>query len=91
MASINEFKHETLQDNQAIIDYLKVLTEGFESGELVFRNEKEQILLQPHSMIQLEVKAKKKDRKVKMSLKMSWTEEISAEEDNHKLIIDSKL
>lgn len=91
MAAVNEFKHETLQDTRAIIEYLKILTEGFESGELTFRSDREQIIMKPEGMIQLEVKAKKKDRKAKLSLKLHWKERTSAEEDNDQLIINSKM
>ena len=90
MSSINEFKHETLQDSNSIAEYLKVLKDGFDSGELVFRNDKEQILLKPEGMVQLEVKAKKKDRKAKLSIKFSWKENAVDENDDN-LIINSKL
>ncbi len=91
MSVISEFKHETLQDTDSITEYLKVITEGFESGEIVFKNDKEQILLHPDGMIELEIKAKKKDKKVKLSLKLKWKEKTSAEEDQNRLIIDTKI
>ncbi len=90
MAAINEFKHETLQDTISITEYLKVITEGFENGEIVFRNDKEMILLHPDGMIDLEIKAKKKDKKVKLSVKFKWKEKTSAGEDQNRLIIDTK-
>jgi amphi-Trp domain-containing protein len=91
MAAMKEFKHETLQECGAISEYLKVLNEGFETGQLVFRNEKEQIILRPDGMVQMEVKAKKKDRKIKLSLKFYWKEKeaLGAKEDS--LVINSKV
>jgi amphi-Trp domain-containing protein len=91
MSSINEFKHESLQDCNSIADYLKVITEGFQNGELMFRNDKEQILLRPDGMIQMEVKARKKDKKVKLSVKLYWKESLSASDNDDYLVIDSNL
>lgn len=91
MASINEFKHETLQDTKSIIEYLKILTEGFENGELVFRNDREQILLNPEGMIQMEVKARKKEKKGKLSIKFYWKEQPVSDSDEDVFIINSKI
>ena len=90
MSQINEFKHETLQDKDSISDYLKVLTEGFENGQLTFRNEKEQIILKPEGTVQLEVKAKKKDKKAKLSVKFYWKEKDEIDPKNDTLVINSK-
>jgi amphi-Trp domain-containing protein len=90
MAS-SEFKHETLQDVDAISEYLKILTDGFENKELIFRNDREQILLKPDGMIELEVKAKKKDGKVKLAIKFNWKEREPGKDEEEKLVINSKL
>lgn len=90
MAS-NEFKFESVQDNKSISEYLKVLTEGFENGELYFKNGNEQILLKPEGMLNLEVKAKQKDNKTKLSIKFSWKESENNSNKDNKLIINSKI
>jgi len=90
MSLINEFKHETLQEQKSISEYLKVLTEGFENGQLIFRNEKEHIILKPEGTVQLEVKAKKKDKKVKLSIKFYWKEKDDKENNEDILVINSK-
>jgi amphi-Trp domain-containing protein len=91
MSSIDEFKHESLQDRESISKYLKTLTDGFQASELIFRNDVEQIILNPEGMIQMELKAKRKDKKVKLSLKLEWKERPHTGDKEDKLVIDSKL
>ncbi|PIP71702.1 MAG: amphi-Trp domain-containing protein [Nitrospinae bacterium CG22_combo_CG10-13_8_21_14_all_47_10] len=72
--SDDEFKHESIQDTELIIKYLKALTEGFQSGKLIFGTKQKKFILEPNGLLRLGISAKRKDRKVKVSLKASWTE-----------------
>lgn len=69
-----EFKHESLQDCESIVKYLNALSEGFHNGSLLFGAKQKQMVLEPHGLLNLEVKAKQKDRKVKFSIKLGWSE-----------------
>ncbi len=69
-----EFKHESLQDPRSVGKYLKVLMEGIESGHLSFNQDGQDIMFSPQGVIHIDVKAKKKDGKAKLSLKFSWRE-----------------
>lgn len=81
----NEFKHESLQDSQTIVKYINALAEGFASGRLALGNNGNPIVLQPSGMLKLDLKAKRKDGRMKLSVKISWKEE-----DEEKKQIDSK-
>lgn len=72
--SEDEFKHESIQDTDLIIKYLNALTEGFENGKLIFGTKQKKFILEPNGLLKLGISAKRKGRKVKISLKASWTE-----------------
>jgi len=72
--SEDEFKHESIQDTELIIKYLKALTEGFQNGKLLFGTRQKKFILEPNGLLRMGVSAKRKDRKVKINLKVSWTE-----------------
>jgi len=68
----SEFIHESVQNNTTIIEYLQALMEGFEKKQIAFDTLDKQIVLQPNNLIELEIKAKKRDGKNKISIKLSW-------------------
>jgi amphi-Trp domain-containing protein len=71
----NRFKHQSLQDAEAIGNYLSALKEGFENGALVFSTNGDRMVLKPQGLVNLELEAKRKGDGVKLSLKFRWTEE----------------
>ncbi len=73
--SDDEFKHESLQDSKLIVKYLNALSEGFQNGRLLFGTKQQKFVLEPNGLLKVVVGAKRKDRKVKINLKISWTEE----------------
>jgi len=85
-----EFRHESLQDCESIVKYLKALMEGFESGHLQLANGGEPIVLEPTGLLKLDLKARRKDDRNKLSIKVSWKDEdISEQIDANPLVIDS--
>jgi amphi-Trp domain-containing protein len=88
---INDFKHESLQDRESIVKYINALREGFESGQLVLGNNGNRIILEPAGMIKLDLKAKRKDGRIKLTVKINWREKSEEEKEEEKpLIIESK-
>ncbi|HEO66222.1 MAG TPA: amphi-Trp domain-containing protein [Spirochaetes bacterium] len=89
--STEEFKHESLQDKESIVEYFNALSEGFSKGRLAFANKEKQIIFEPKGLLKLDVKAKRKNDKVKFSLKVSWKEEaIDKKKDTGSLVIGLK-
>jgi amphi-Trp domain-containing protein len=75
MATIDEFKHESLQDSQTIAKYLDALKQAFQSGVLEFSNDRGRLQLQPNGLLGFEIDAKKKGGQVKVKLKFAWKED----------------
>lgn len=91
MAEANEFKHESLQDSQSIVRYLRAICDGFEKGQLNLANGGDGMSLEPSGLLKLDLKAKRKDGRIKLSLKISWKEaEELPEPDEHPLRIEPK-
>ena len=80
--SPNRFKHQSLQDAEAIGKYLAALKEGFENGALVFSTNGNRMVLNPQGLVNLELEAKRKGGDIKLSLKFRWSEEKSEEPEN---------
>ncbi len=73
MAQANdEFKYESLQDRETIVKYLNALKDGFIKGKISLGNKEKKIVLEPKGLLSLEVRAKKKNDRVKIALKVSW-------------------
>jgi amphi-Trp domain-containing protein len=86
-----EFRHESLQDCQSIVKYLKAITQGFESGHLALANGGEPIVLEPKGLLRLDLKARRKEDRIKLSIKVTWKEDEASEEvDTKPLVIDSQ-
>ena len=77
----NQFRHESLQDTNAVVKYLKALAEGIEKGTLQFRDEESEIVLEPGGMIRFGLEAQKKSDRYALSLKMSWKQRSSKRRD----------
>lgn len=89
MGSDEDFKHESLQDSESIVKYLQALTKGFEQGHIVFGSEYQRVEFNPHGLVKLDVKAKRKKKDTKISIKLSWKgeEEIVSRNNPDKLVI----
>jgi len=67
-----EFSHESLQDTASIGKYLEALAEGFRSGHLDFSSGKEAIHLTPTGLLELSLKAKRKNGEARVRLEVAW-------------------
>jgi amphi-Trp domain-containing protein len=89
--SNDDFKHESLQDCESIVKYLQAISEGLQNGHLVLANGESPIELRPHGLLKLDLKARRKDGRMKLSFKISWKEhELPKEGEATPLIINSK-
>jgi amphi-Trp domain-containing protein len=88
MAQKNNFEYESVQDVTSIQRFLKSLTEGFEKGQIKFNSQEEELVLNPEGLLDFKIRAKLKDDKSKIELKISWKKSPSQTE-NQKLSIGS--
>jgi len=85
-----EFKHESLQDRETIVKYLTALGEGFKDGKILLGSKKKSIVFKPQGLLKLEVKARQKSDRVRLTLKFSWKDGKQTNGfDPEKLIIES--
>ena len=66
------FTYESLQDARSIADYFQSLMEGFEKGSIVLKSEEGELNLHPKDMLTFAIRAKKKNEKTKLTVKISW-------------------
>jgi amphi-Trp domain-containing protein len=76
-----EFEHESVQDRQSIVKYLRVLAEGFERGLLSFSDKNGDLKLEPKGLIGFEVRASKKNERTRVTLNFRWRH-VSKSEDS---------
>ena len=72
--SKEKFTFESLQDTETIRDFLAALIEGFEKGRIVLESDDDEIVLTPKGLLSFTVKARKKEDRYKLSVKVSWKE-----------------
>jgi amphi-Trp domain-containing protein len=69
-----EFGYESLQDTTSIVEYIEALAEGFRSGNLEFSSGEKAIRLRPSGLLELSLKAKRKDGEASLQLEVAWKE-----------------
>jgi amphi-Trp domain-containing protein len=69
-----EFDHESLQDSDSIVKYLEALAAGFRSGTLQFSSGKKAIRLRPNGLLELSLKAKRKNGEARVQIEVGWKE-----------------
>lgn len=74
MTSDDEFRHESAQDPRSIVKYLQAITAGIERGHLQLGAAEHRLDLEPGGMLGLEIRARRKAGRVKLTLELSWRE-----------------
>lgn len=72
--STERFKHDSIQEPTAVVNYLEALSKGFKSGSLVFSSDERNFTIQPGELINMAVEAKRKGDDIKLAIKFRWTE-----------------
>jgi amphi-Trp domain-containing protein len=85
----DEFRHESLQDQQSIVKYLNAIAEGITNGKLTVGDDDQQFDLFPQGLLKLEFKAKRKSGKVKLEFEVSWKEKLQDQAEGGPLKIDA--
>jgi len=74
VAENDEFNHESLQDRSSIVQYLRALTAGIESGRIELSTAAQTLVLEPEGMLDLQIRARRKAGRIKLSVKIGWRE-----------------
>lgn len=84
------FEHESLQDKENLIGYLKALTEGLEKGEIVFADEEETLVVRPNQLGRFKIRAHCNKKSQDIRLKISWAADEPEDAENQPLFIKPK-
>ena len=87
----DNFKHESLEDSESIARYLQALQDGFANGTLSFSTDDDKFVVKPTGLINLEIDAKKKGEKVKLTFRLRWNEAPTAPEVKSKSLTIASL
>jgi amphi-Trp domain-containing protein len=74
MAEYGSFDYESYQDLETIQKFLGSLNNGFANERIVLSSGDDTIELHPKNLLKFSVRAKKKEDKTKLSIKISWKE-----------------
>jgi amphi-Trp domain-containing protein len=74
MADYGSFEYESYQDLDTIQKFLESLQQGFARERIVLSSGDDTIELVPKNLLKFSVRAKKKDDKTSLSIKISWKE-----------------
>jgi len=84
------FEHESLQDKDAIICYLKAVIQGFKKGAIEVSDEEDAITLKPEKLANLKIKADQSKNGQSLNIKIQWSSDQSEEFSDTPLFIDPK-
>jgi amphi-Trp domain-containing protein len=75
------FEHESLQDKESVMNYLKVISEGFDSGLIHLANEEDEVTLSPKGLSRLKIKAKQAKNHQEIRITLAWTADTQTDID----------
>jgi len=84
------FEHESLQDKDSIVSYLKALTKAIENGEVLISDDEDTLLLQPTEISSMSIRAKKSKHTQTLRFKFEWNLNNEEGTDNAPLFIKPK-
>lgn len=79
---VHELELETTAELTQAIAYLEDIVAGLKSGRICVQHEEDELLLSPQRTVTVRLKAKQKEAKESISLKVSW-EMPKAAHDGH--------
>ncbi len=74
MADYGSFEYASYQDLETIQKFLESLNQGFAKERIVLSSGDDTIELEPKNLLRFSVRAKKKEDKTKLSIRISWKE-----------------
>jgi amphi-Trp domain-containing protein len=66
------FRHESLQDAGSIHGILKSILKGIEQGKVTFRDEDDEIVMEPEGLLRLRLKASQDENRRSINIRVSW-------------------
>ncbi|MCA8970737.1 MAG: amphi-Trp domain-containing protein [Planctomycetes bacterium] len=86
----NEFEHDSLQDRDQVVAYLRAVADGIDNGTLRLGDQEKTIELRPIGLLAFGVRAQTKRSRVTLSLRLSWKQVEEKKQSAGQLHIDPK-
>ena len=86
----NEFEHDSLQDRDQVVAYLRAVADGIDNGTLRLGDQEKTIELRPIGLLAFGVRAQTKRSRVTLSLRLSWKQVEEKKQSAGQLLIDPK-
>ena len=86
----SSFRHDSLQDSQAIQAILKSICNGLEKGKITFSDEDDSIIMRPEGLLDLKVTATQEPRKNRISIRIAWQADDADRKKKKKLSVSTK-
>ncbi len=85
--SKKSFRHESLQNAEAIQELLKSVARGFARGELVFSDEEDEMIMQPEGLMNLKVTSNQEENRHRINIRITWQIEKDDKKRNKSLTV----
>ncbi|MBF0100787.1 MAG: amphi-Trp domain-containing protein [Desulfobacterales bacterium] len=89
MSEIDKFEHEAYQDIESIKEYLLSIIKGIEKRKVSLTSEDSQMVLYLNNFLMFKIRAKKKDKKTKLDISISWKETGIKVDSTKRMLIES--
>ena len=76
-----KFYYENEEELTAVRSHISAILAGLENNCLTFKTSKEEIILHPESPLKIKIKAGKKGRECKLSMRLVWKERYKKRND----------
>jgi len=90
-SDLHPFHHESLQDGKSIGDLLDAIARAFAQGKLDFSDDASDIHLQAEGLLHLKVSASHEDGRNRVSLRITWHDDLEHQASNSKLSVNGKV
>jgi amphi-Trp domain-containing protein len=82
------FTHESLQDCESVVEYLRAVETGLCQRALHFSSGGQQLVFRPQPMVKFALKAERKGSRARLVIKLSWKEPEERDEPGDPLVIN---
>ena len=76
-----KFDYENEEELAMIRVHINAILEGLENNRLVFKTSKKDIVLHPESPLKIKIKAEKKGKECKLTVRLAWKERYKQRDD----------
>jgi len=84
------FNHESLEDTQSLRQLLQAVTDGLDSGELCFSDDRDEIVMIPKGLLQFKLSAAQEEGRNRINIRVTWHDDLDTKPAKKSLAIRGK-